>query len=56
VNCGGVSGVSALRSFEKFVLVGMGDGSVRTVSTAVSHKTWKAAMTPAAGDILGNDW
>jgi type II secretory pathway pseudopilin PulG len=56
VSCGGVSGVSALRSFEKYVLVGMLDGSVRTVSTSVSHATWKAAMTPNAGDILGTDW
>ncbi|HEY7152800.1 MAG TPA: DUF1559 domain-containing protein [Gemmataceae bacterium] len=56
VSCGGVSGVSALRSFEKFVLVGICDGSVRTVSTAISHKTWKAAMTPNGGEVLGNDW
>ena len=56
VSCGGVSGVSALRSYDSYVLVGMLDGSVRTVSTAVSHATWKAAMTPNAGDILGADW
>ncbi len=57
VNCGGVSGVSALRSFEDNILVGIGDGSVRTISTAkISHKTWKAAMTPAGGEVLGNDW
>ncbi|HTU93520.1 MAG TPA: DUF1559 domain-containing protein, partial [Gemmataceae bacterium] len=43
VSCGGISGVSALRSFEKHVLVGMCDCSVRTVSNAISHKTWKAA-------------
>src|SRR5262249_36135656 len=56
VSCGGVSGVSALRSFEDHILVGMADGSVRPVGPGVSHKTWKAALTPAGGEILGNDW
>ncbi|HEY7152801.1 MAG TPA: DUF1559 domain-containing protein [Gemmataceae bacterium] len=56
VSCGGVSGVSALRSFDQIVPVGMLDGSVRSVSDGVSHDTWKAAMTPSDGDILGNDW
>ncbi len=56
VSCGGVGGVSALRSFGRYVQVGMCDGSVRAVDKSVSHKTWKAAMTPSAGDILGNDW
>ena len=56
VSCGGVSGVSALRSFDHIVPVGLLDGSVRSVSDAVSHDTWKAAMTPSNGDILGNDW
>ena len=56
VSCGGVSGVSALRSYQSYVLAGICDGSVRTVSTNISHDTWKAAMTPKAGDVLGNDW
>jgi type II secretory pathway pseudopilin PulG len=56
VSCGGVSGVSALRSFEDYVLVALFDGSVRTVKTTISHKTWKEAMTPNGGEILGNDW
>jgi type II secretory pathway pseudopilin PulG len=56
VSCGGVSGVSALRSFESYVLVAIMDGSVRTVDATISHKTWKAAMTPNGGEILGNDW
>jgi hypothetical protein len=34
VSCGGISGVSALRSFE----------------------TWKAAMTPNGGEVMGADW
>lgn len=56
VSCGGVGGVSALRSFGGLVQVGMLDGSVRAVDRKVSHNTWKAAMTPRAGDALGNDW
>jgi prepilin-type processing-associated H-X9-DG protein len=38
------------------IQVGMGDGSVRLVSQGVSAFTWGAAITPAAGDVLGNDW
>ncbi|MGH7224794.1 MAG: DUF1559 domain-containing protein [Gemmataceae bacterium] len=56
VSCGGVSGVSALRSYDRVSCVGMLDGSVRSVFTGVSHATWKAALTPNAGDILGADW
>jgi hypothetical protein len=56
VSCGGVSGVSALRSYERIVQVGVCDGSVRAVDMKISHDTWKAAMTPKAGDRLGNDW
>src|SRR6185437_15367193 len=51
VSCGGVSGVSTLRTFDSIVCVGMLDGSVRAVGNAVSHNTWKAAMTPNNGDI-----
>jgi prepilin-type N-terminal cleavage/methylation domain-containing protein len=34
----------------------LGDGSVRFVGRGVSATTWWSAMTPASGDILGNDW
>jgi type II secretory pathway pseudopilin PulG len=56
VSCGGVSGVSALRSLRLGVQVGMFDGSVRMVADGISHKTWKAVMTPKGGEALGNDW
>jgi hypothetical protein len=56
VSCGGVGGVSTLRSLDRIVLVGMGDGSVHSVSTAISEKTWRAAMTPAGNEVLGTDW
>jgi len=36
--------------------VGMADGSVRTVTKAVSTQTWWAAFTPSLGDQLGSDW
>jgi type II secretory pathway pseudopilin PulG len=56
VSCAGLGGVSALRGLQKSVQVGMLDGSVRTVAEAVSHATWKAAMTPNGGEVLGPDW
>jgi prepilin-type N-terminal cleavage/methylation domain-containing protein len=38
------------------VMVGMADGSVRLVSTAVSMRTWNAVLTPAGGETIGGDW
>jgi len=38
------------------VQVGMLDGSVRFVSTSVSGLTWRNALLPADGQVLGNDW
>jgi prepilin-type N-terminal cleavage/methylation domain-containing protein len=38
------------------VMVGMGDGSVRSVTESVSMKTWNAVLTPTGGDIVGGDW
>jgi prepilin-type N-terminal cleavage/methylation domain-containing protein len=37
-------------------LVGMGDGSVRTVSPRISMATWTAAVLPSDGVALGSDW
>ncbi len=56
VSCGGLSGVSALRNYQRYVNVSMYDGSVRTVTVDISKTTWQAAMTPSNGDILGADW
>jgi hypothetical protein len=56
VSCGGVSGVSALRFLSEGASVGMLDGSVRLVSPGVSQMTWKAALTPSGGEVLGADW
>jgi type II secretory pathway pseudopilin PulG len=56
VSCGGVSGVSALRSFDYITCVGMFDGSVRNISMGITHATWKTVLTPSNGDIPGSDW
>lgn len=56
VSCGGISGVSALRSLDDVVLVGLADGSARTVKNTISRETWEHAVDPADGFPLGNDW
>jgi prepilin-type N-terminal cleavage/methylation domain-containing protein len=50
------NGTRASSLHEAVINVGLGDGSVRTVSAGISYQTWWAALTPDAGDILGNNW
>jgi len=38
------------------MLVGLGDGSVRTVSPGISSATWLNACIPDSGGVLGSDW
>jgi hypothetical protein len=38
------------------MVVCMGDGSARTISSGVSAATWYAAITPNGNDQLGADW
>jgi prepilin-type N-terminal cleavage/methylation domain-containing protein len=38
------------------IQVGMGDGSVRSVSPGISQPTWGRAVDPKDGLTLGNDW
>jgi prepilin-type N-terminal cleavage/methylation domain-containing protein len=38
------------------MIVGLGDGSVRTISASISARTYWAAVTPAGGEVLGSDW
>jgi prepilin-type N-terminal cleavage/methylation domain-containing protein len=38
------------------MLCGLGDGSVRLVSAAVSATTWARACDPRDGGVLGSDW
>jgi type II secretory pathway pseudopilin PulG len=56
VSCGGVSGVSALRSLDDFILVELGDGSARSVKNTISKTTWTYAIDPADGMPMGPDW
>jgi prepilin-type N-terminal cleavage/methylation domain-containing protein len=34
----------------------LGDGSVRAISAGITGATWAAALTPAGGEVLANDW
>jgi hypothetical protein len=56
ISCGGVSGVSSLRSLTTSVAVGMCDGSARFVGKAITKDTWAHAADPADGFPLGSDW
>jgi prepilin-type N-terminal cleavage/methylation domain-containing protein len=38
------------------ILVGLGDGSVRTIQPSLTGATWWAACTPSGGEVLGPDW
>jgi prepilin-type N-terminal cleavage/methylation domain-containing protein len=38
------------------ILVGLADGSVRTLAPSISGTTWWAAVTPSGGEVLGSDW
>jgi hypothetical protein len=38
------------------IIVGLGDGSARSVSEGISWSTWWAACTPAGGEIQAADW
>jgi len=38
------------------ITVGLGDGSVRTVSSGISQPTWGRAIDPNDAGVLGSDW
>ncbi len=38
------------------VMAGMGDGSVRSVSSTIAMRTWNAALTMNGGEAVGNDF
>jgi prepilin-type N-terminal cleavage/methylation domain-containing protein len=38
------------------IMVGLADGSVRTVSSGVSQPTWRNAILPDDGQPMGSDW
>jgi hypothetical protein len=43
-------------SIQATLQVALGDGSVRTVSSKISDRTFEAAATIAGGETLGDDW
>jgi hypothetical protein len=38
------------------MVVGLADGSVRTLSPGISGDTWWHAVTPSGGEVLGSEW
>ena len=45
------------QSFNKqALLIGLADGSVRTVTPKLSAETWNSAVQPNDGNLLGPDW
>jgi prepilin-type N-terminal cleavage/methylation domain-containing protein len=38
------------------IMVGMGDGSVRGVSSSISQTTWSLAILPSDGGVMPSDW
>jgi prepilin-type N-terminal cleavage/methylation domain-containing protein len=50
-------GASYAQSFTTAgIQVALCDGTVRACNSSMSLTTWSAALTPATGDLLGNDW
>jgi len=56
VSCAGLGGVSALRSFDGFVLVGMADGSGHVVKITIAPETWQLVMDPNDGMPIPSDF
>lgn len=44
------------KHFGSVFLVGMGDGSIRTIASQISEATFKAAITRNGREKLGPDW
>jgi prepilin-type N-terminal cleavage/methylation domain-containing protein len=42
--------------FSSGMLVGLGDGSVRVISTGVSQYSWNLALNPADGQVFDSSW
>lgn len=38
------------------IMVGLGDGSVRGVSSSITQATWSQAIQPRDGGVLGSNW
>jgi type II secretory pathway pseudopilin PulG len=44
------------QSIGPVILAGLCDGSVRSVDSGLSPRTWHAATTPSGGEVLDADW
>jgi prepilin-type N-terminal cleavage/methylation domain-containing protein len=50
-------GASYAQSFNTAgIQVALCDGSIRMCNSSMTLATWSAALTPAGGEVLGNDW
>ena len=56
VDCGGEGGLAGVRMVGDGTLVGIGDGSVRSISPKLSFVTWQNACHASDGNVLGADW
>ena len=56
VDCGGEGGLAGVRMAGPVALVGIGDGSVRSISPALTFVTWQNACNASDGNVLGADW
>jgi hypothetical protein len=54
VNCAGYGGLSGVRCLENSALIGICDGSVRTINKDIKLDVWKALATRAGGEVLPN--
>jgi hypothetical protein len=55
-NSGTCDPTTASASHTGATLVGLADGSVRTVTPSITMRTWNGVLTPAGGEVLGSDW
>jgi prepilin-type processing-associated H-X9-DG protein len=56
VSCGGLGGLSALRSQQNQTNILLADGHVRIITEKLSLETWQNACSADDGNPLGNDW
>jgi prepilin-type N-terminal cleavage/methylation domain-containing protein len=56
--CGGAECCNSLtvQTGHEVMLVGLADGSVRTVGRSLSVDTWRSVLLPRDGTVPGNDW
>ena len=53
---GGCDPTRAATAHGSGILVGLADGSVRSLAPSMSGETWWIAVSPTEGKVLGSDW